>query len=156
MGLDRMVDQIGDMYGVDVNLKVIPKEATEIKNAAEEGDHVKFFDLNYVEVDQQVEGSKLNLEITDFVLANPEYIPGEVRESIDSFTDYIDYWAVDFDYQDDTFHNMWQTFRTRDRKQLETSCAHDYEESGTKQVLAKVIDVFGNDTNELLEVDING
>lgn len=157
MGLDRMVGQIGEMYGVDVNLKIIPKEATEIKNAAEEGDHVKFFDLNYVEVDHQVqvEGSKLNLEITDFVLANPEYIPGEVRESIDSFTDYIDYWAVDFDYQDDTFHNMWQTFRTRDRKRLETSCAHDYEESGTKKVLVKVIDVFGNDTNKLLEVNIN-
>ena len=109
-----------------------------------------------MEVDHKVEGSELQLEITDFVLANPEYIPEEVRESVESFTDYIDYWAVDFDYQDDTFHNMWQTFRTRDRKQLETSCVHEYEKSGTQKVLVKVIDVFGNDTNELLEVDING
>ena len=25
----------------------------------------------------------------------------------------IDYWAVDWDYKNDTFHNQWQSYRTR-------------------------------------------
>ena len=25
----------------------------------------------------------------------------------------IDYWAVDWDFKDDTFHNQWQSYRTR-------------------------------------------
>ena len=87
------------------------------------------------------------ISLKDFVISNPEYLPDEVREKIENFTDYIDYWAVDFNYRDDTFHNMWQSFRMKKHPKLETKCSCRYEDSGKYQVLVKVVDIFGNDTN---------
>ena len=54
---------------------------------------------------------------------------------------------------DDTFHNMWQSYRTRKEQKLElTSGAHKYENSGNHKLMVKVIDIFGNDTTHVIEV----
>ncbi len=124
-----------------------------MKDASEED--VKFFDLNYLEIGHKLNGKTLTIALKDFVISNPEYLPEEVREKVKKFTDYIDYWAVDFDYKDDTFHNMWQSFRTRKHPSLETTCSHTYEKPGRYQVLVKVVDIFGNDTNKLVEVKVS-
>jgi len=152
MGLHDLVDRIGDEYGVKIKLVQIPKEALEVKSHAKE--EVKFFDLNYLDVGVETKGKTVTVRLKDFAIANPEYIPDEVREKIKKFTDLIDYWAVDFDYKNDTFHNMWQSFRTRQHPKLTTEAYHTYENSGKYQVLAKVVDIFGNDTNKLVEVGI--
>ncbi len=151
MGLDELVGRIGQDYGASVRLVQIPREAMELRSADQE---VRFFDMNYLDVAHRVEGQKLIIELKDFIIANGEYLPDQVRANVTSFSDYIDYWAVDFDYQEDTFHNMWQSFRTRQRKKLDVSCVHFYERPGRYRVLIKVIDVFGNDTNKLLEVTV--
>jgi len=111
LGLDQQVEDIEEMYGLKITLKLIPREAAELKEIAEAGERIRFFDLNYLEVEHKVEGKRLEIELVDFALANPEYVPEEVRKQVKGPTDYIDYWAVDFDYQDDTFHNGWQSFR---------------------------------------------
>lgn len=161
MGLHDLVDRIGDEHSVKIRLVQIPREALEVRDAARE--EVKFFDLNYLEIEHKLNAKTLTIALKDFVISNPEYLPGEVREKVKKFTDYIDYWAVDFDYKDDTFHNMWQSFRTRKHPSLETKCSHTYmpvrgTQTGEKveryQVLVKVVDIFGNDTNKLLEVQI--
>ena len=151
MGLDELVGRIGRDYEMSVKLVQIPREAMELQSADQE---IRFFDMNYLDVAHRVAGRKLIIELKDFIIANSEYLPDEVRNNIKRFSDYIDYWAVDFDYKDDTFHNMWQSFRTRQRKKLDVGCAHIYDRPGQYQVLIKVIDVFGNDTNKLLEVTI--
>ncbi|MFW6116232.1 MAG: DNA methyltransferase [bacterium] len=151
MGLDELVGRIGDEYGIDIELVQIPREAMELTSPDAE---IRFFDMNYLEVTHSVDKRKLVIQLEDFIIANMEYVPEELQESVDKFTDYIDYWAVDFDYQEDTFHNMWQSFRTRQRQRLDTGCVHVYDQPGDHQVLVKVIDVFGNDTNKLLEVSV--
>lgn len=152
MGLHDLVSQVGEDYGVKVRLVSIPREALEVTNPAKE--EVRFFDLNYLELEHEVSGRKVTVRIKDFIIANPEYIPEEVREKIRRFTDYIDYWAVDWDYKDDTFHNGWQSFRTRKDPKLETQATHTYEQPGTYKVLVKVVDIFGNDTTKMVEVVI--
>ncbi|MCK4416626.1 MAG: site-specific DNA-methyltransferase, partial [Candidatus Latescibacteria bacterium] len=152
MGLHDLVDRIGDEYSVKIRLVQIPREALEVRDATRE--EVKFFDLNYLELEHKLNSKTLTIALKEFVISNPEYLPGEVREKVKKFTDYIDYWAVDFDYKDDTFHNMWQSFRTRKHPSLETKCSHTYEKAGKYQVLVKVVDIFGNDTNKLLEVKV--
>jgi len=164
MGLDELVDRIGEEYGIKVRLVQIPKEALEVKSPAKE--EVKFFDLNYLDVDYKVEGKKVIVKLKDFSIANPEYLPDDVRKKIKKFTDLIDYWAVDFDYpagetsfpygagKQDTFHNMKQSFRTRKHPTLETSLSHTYENSGEYAILIKVVDIFGNDTNKLMKIQI--
>lgn len=152
MGLHDVVKSIGDEHSVAIKLVQIPKETTEVKDPAKE--EIKFFDLNYLDLDYQVKNRELTVTLKEFIIANPEYIPDDIRTKIKRFTDYIDYWAVDFDYKNDTFHNMWQSFRTKKHPNLEIDCHHTYEKPGKYQVLVKVVDIFGNDTNKLLEIKI--
>jgi DNA modification methylase len=112
------------------------------------------------------------------------------------WTDWVDYWAVDFDYLQRKeiikvpvgsglggfaslpgfepsqgeltvpafeerwtggyiFENEWQSFRTRQNRNLELSTAHHiYDRPGRHTVAVKVIDIFGNDTMTLLPVNV--
>jgi len=150
MGLNGLVDEIGSQYGVQVKLVLIPREATEVREPARSD--VRFFDLNYLDLEYGVKGRDLAIKLKDFIIANPEYVPDDVKARIKRFADYIDYWAVDFDYKNDTFRNGWQSFRTKKHPALETGCYHNFDKPGKYQVLVKVVDIFGNDTNKLIEV----
>ena len=105
------------------------------------------------------------------------------------WTDWVDYWAVDFDYESRKeiikvergtgiggtkgeldlrpedfeeqwtgayiFENEWQSFRTRQDRELElTSAPHTYEKPGRYTLAVKVIDIFGNDTMTLMPVTV--
>jgi len=150
MGLHDLVDRIGDEYSVKVRLVQIPREATEVKDADKED--IKFFDLNCLELEQKLNGKALTIALKDFEISNPEYLPQEVKEKTRKFTDFIDYWAVDFDFNHGGFHNTWQSFRTRRHPALEPHAHFAYKKAGNYQVLVKVVDIFGNDTNKLLNI----
>jgi DNA modification methylase len=156
MGLYDLLDSISKEYGKDIKLKQIPTSILDVdvkkSNLLEE---IRFFDLNYLDVGYKLSGKKIEVFIKKFVIANPEYIPEEIRKEIKDFTSFIDYWAVDFDYKGDTFHNMKQEYRTKNNPKLKTSIVYEYEKSGKYDVLVKVVDIFGNDTNKLLRVEIN-
>jgi len=113
-----------------------------------------------------------------------------------SWTDWVDYWAVDFDYESRKeiikvpvgtgisgvavlpgmegpqteltlpafeerwtgayiFENEWQSFRTRQNRELELiTSEHTYDTPGRYTVAVKVIDIFGNDTMTLVPVNV--
>lgn len=93
-----------------------------------------------------------------------------------AWSDWIDYWAVDFDFENRKeivriteadgsereawtggyiFENEWQAFRTRQDRQLElSSAAHEYSKKGRYKIGVKVIDIFGNDTTKVVEVSL--
>jgi hypothetical protein len=103
---------------------------------------------------------------------------GEVtRETLTkAWTDWVDYWAVDFHFeskpevirvQDPTggerevrtgayiFENEWQSFRTKRDRTLElTSAPHTYPAPGRYRIAVKVIDIFGNDTTKVIPVEV--
>ncbi|MCX6750117.1 MAG: hypothetical protein NTZ83_01550 [Candidatus Pacearchaeota archaeon] len=68
----------------------------------------------------------------------------------------IDYWAVDWDYKGDTFHNQWQSFKTKKNPRVDYEARHMYNEKGENQIIVKVVDVFGNDTNKVIKLKIGG
>ncbi|WP_425313373.1 site-specific DNA-methyltransferase [Methanothrix soehngenii] len=92
------------------------------------------------------------------------------------WTDWIDYWAVDFNFEskreivriqnegsgeweevwtgDYIFENEWQSFRTKKDRSLElTSVFHECR-PGRRKLAVKVVDIFGNDTMTIVEVNI--
>ncbi len=115
------------------------------------------------------------------------------------WTDWVDYWAVDFNYESRKemikvpkgagintvqghlpgqepaqrdlellvtefeerwtgayiFENEWQSFRTRQKRELEmTTAPHTYGRPGRYTIAVKVIDIFGNDTMTLVPVTV--
>jgi hypothetical protein len=78
------------------------------------------------------------------------------ERAIKSGFDFIDFWAVDFDFhQDRPFNHHWQSFRTRNNRELPTvSDLHfQYSKPGKHLVCIKVVDVFGVDTSITIEVE---
>lgn len=93
-----------------------------------------------------------------------------------SWTDWIDYWAVDYDFEsrreiirvkngetgeieeqwtgDYVFENEWQSFRTRQNRKLELTSAYKEMSPGRHKVAVKVVDIFGNDTMTIIEVNV--
>ncbi len=94
------------------------------------------------------------------------------------WTDWIDYWSVDFDFEskkeiirvrdeatgemverwtgDFIFENEWQSFRTKKDRSLElTSAAHEVDKKRVK-IAVKVVDIFGNDTMTIVDVAVGG
>ena len=110
------------------------------------------------------------------------------------WTDWVDYWAVDFDYLQRKeiikvpvgsglggvtslpgleppqgelpafedrwtggyiFENEWQSFRTRQNRNLDLKTPpHTYDRPGRYTVAVKVIDIFGNDTMTLVPINV--
>ena len=157
MGMnDPIIKHAQAEYGISLRLLNIPREVME-KRAVECGD-IRFFDLAYLEADVKPSGKdkrSILVELKNFVIPDTDLIPDEVRDKITKWSDYIDYWAVDWDFRHDTFMNQWQTYRTRTQRKLDlASDAHTYKEPGTYRILIKVVDIFGNDTNRLLEWEV--
>ena len=93
-----------------------------------------------------------------------------------SWTDWIDYWSVDFDYEnkreiirqvdpesgevhehwsgDYIFENEWQSFRTRKDRSLELRTTEMEVPPGRRKIAVKVVDIFGNDTMTIVEVAV--
>jgi adenine-specific DNA-methyltransferase len=155
MGLHDLINNIEREYAIDIQLKQIPLEVLELKSEERSKlDYVKFFDLNYLDVGYETKGREITVFIKKFVIANPEYIPEEIRNTVKNFSSFIDYWAVDFDYKGDTFHNMRQEYRSRKNSDLRTRIKYEYEKPGEYDILVKVIDILGNDTNKLIHVKV--
>ncbi|MFZ3376474.1 MAG: PKD domain-containing protein, partial [Chthoniobacterales bacterium] len=70
------------------------------------------------------------------------------------WSQWIDYWAVDWDNKGDTFHNEWQTYRTRKDSTLSLETTHTYADAGEYTVVVKVIDILGNDTTKTVKVRV--
>jgi adenine-specific DNA-methyltransferase len=77
-----------------------------------------------------------------------------VQAAITHWSQLVDYWAVDWDYKGDTFHNQWQSYRTKKSPKLQTTVAHSYDAPGRYTIIVKVIDILGNDTTKSIEVDV--
>jgi adenine-specific DNA-methyltransferase len=136
---------------VDVKFKKIPREVLD-KRAIEQGD-VHFFELAGLDVKAKSKGRKVELNLKEFVIP-PDDVPEDVRASIAHWSQWVDYWAVDWNYRNDTFHNEWQSYRTKTETKLKLTVDHTYEEKSTYTIVIKVIDILGNDTTKALTVEI--
>lgn len=170
-----------DLAYVEASTKVVSKRDRSITVSLTD------FGVSYRQdgLDSMIEGMKAGTRVTvegGQVVKIVKAKEGTVTRDIltKEWTDWIDYWAVDFDYasrpetvletvsQPDgstkhvpqwtgryIFENEWQSFRTRKSRALElTSATHSYATPGRKQIAVKVIDIFGNDTTKIIGVEV--
>ncbi len=165
MELSRKKEALEAETGVTIRLKYIPREIMEPNR-----NEVQFFEAGALEARviwtaeallQQSKKSKVDVELLRFTPAlaeAPEAELAALRErAIKSPFDFIDFWAVDFDYSPDKpFEHHWQDFRTRKDRSLKTrtDLGWQYETPGKHHIAVKVIDVFGVDTTIVLDVEV--
>jgi len=159
MGLDVEIENRNKKSPVKVRLLRIPKEVMDPKYAGK----IEFYDLGALNLNMEIRDGNVEIEIESFHIPYLELVKEEeIRQKIKHWQDYIDYWAIDWNYRDDTFHNEWQEFRTRKTPKLKLKASSKdsargqkyYQEPGSYKNLVKVIDIFGNDTTRLIEVHI--
>lgn len=149
--LNEVAKQQAAKAGIELRFFRIPHDVMD-KRAVAEGD-VKFFELGALAVKLSKRARVVTVALTDFVIPLDD-VPEDVQRAIKDWSEWIDYWAVDWDNRDDTFHNEWQTYRTRAKPKLERSVEHTYQKSGSYRVVVKVIDILGNDTTKALTVEV--
>ncbi|MEM5777199.1 MAG: site-specific DNA-methyltransferase [Candidatus Aenigmatarchaeota archaeon] len=137
------------LIGFDLKLLKIPEQVIDEKILK----NIRFSEVAYLEVEPKIEGKKVTIRITDFQVPPSDWLD-EIKDSIKKYSDLIDYWAVDWDYKGDTFHNQWQTYRTKKNPKIEIEAIKTYEKEGEYQIMVKVVDVFGNDTNKIIKVKV--
>jgi len=150
--LNEVAKQQAAQANINMRFLRIPREVLE-KKAVEQGD-IKFFELAALSVDVKQKDRTVTLTMTDFVIP-PDDVPEDVRQTITNWEQWVDYWAVDWNNRDDTFHNEWQDYRTRKKRELQKTINHTYEQPGTYIIMVKVIDILGNDTTKTLKVEVH-
>ena len=78
-------------------------------------------------------------------------IPGMEQPGQVELPEYEEVWTGDY-----IFENEWQSFRTKKDRSLElTSVFHECT-PGRRKLAVKVVDIFGNDTMTIVEVNVGG
>ena len=146
-------------HGIRMKLVPIPREIME-KNRKSPPPFLEMAVLEAETVTRTESGKKLvEVKLTKFLPSLAE-VPSKELEALQerairSGFDFIDFWAVDFDWKPgQPFHHDWQDYRTRKDRSLKTvsDSSHVYLESGKRTICVKVVDVFGCDTSLTLEV----
>ena len=156
------------------NASALPTVAVELTNFS------VFYSqdsIAHAEQSLRTRGSRIAVEKGQIVKVSRDANGVYTREVLTKhWTDWIDYWSVDFDFEskreiirvqepetgeweeqwtgDYIFENEWQSFRTKKDRSLElTSVAHECI-PGRRKLAVKVVDIFGNDTMTVLEVTV--
>jgi len=149
--LNEVARQEATRAGIDMRFWRIPREVLD-KRAVEQGD-IHFYELAALAVEVSVMGRRGEVSLTDFIIPVDD-VPDEIQREITDWTQWIDYWAVDWDNKGDAFHNEWQTYRTSKEPRLKKTTTHEYENASRYQVVVKVVDILGNDTTKTLTLEV--
>ena len=203
MGLFPNIQEEAKSKGIDLAMKYIPRDVFD-KRAIEKN-QVAFHDVSYIEVKAHFKKGAIAVELMDFSVfysqdANASETLGKKKSKViidkgqvvkvskdkdgiakrevltKHWTDWIDYWSVDFDFESKqeimrmkdeetgevseawsgeyVFENEWQSFRTKRDRTIELTSSYMECLAGRRKVAVKVVDIFGNDTMKIVEVTV--
>lgn len=133
--------------------------------------------IAHAEATLKNKASKIVVEKGQIIKVNKDKDGIVTREQLtETWTDWIDYWSVDFDFEskreivrvqnpdtseweerwtgDYIFENEWQSFRTKKDRSLELKSVSHECQPGRRKIAVKVVDIFGNDTMTIIDVNI--
>jgi adenine-specific DNA-methyltransferase len=161
MDLRMICHELEASEGVQIRLIPIPREIME-KNRKEPP---PFLEVAMLEAEPvyHSEGKDrfVDIKLTKFMPSLAEVPTKELQalreRAVKSGFDFIDFWAVDFDWHDGKpFEHHWQDYRTRKDRSLKTvsdAKYGKYPKPGIYAACVKVVDVFGCDTSITVKVD---
>ena len=162
-----------------IDVKPVVKGRGGIKELSIElTDFSVFYNQDAVGIEDELKSgrSKIIIENGQVVKVTKDKDTDKIEREIltKKWSDWIDYWAVDYDFADRKeiirvmdgdkveevwtgdyiFDNEWQSFRTKKDRNLELVSATKELPKGDYKVAIKVVDIFGNDTTKVIDVKI--
>ncbi len=162
MDLRLVCHELEAAEGVRIKLIPIPREIME-KNRKNPPPFLEVAVLEAEPVYHDRNGRRtVDIKLTKFLPSLAEVPSRELEvlkeRAIKSGFDFIDFWAVDFDWHEGKpFEHHWQDYRTRKDRSLKTVSTLEYDKyphKGKYTACVKVIDVFGCDTSITVEVTV--
>jgi hypothetical protein len=147
-------------HAVEIRLVRIPREIMERNRTS-----VTFFEIATLEAEPVYKGSgkerSVDIKLVSFLPSLAE-VPEEELKAINERAvrhgfDFIDFWAIDFDYREGTpFKHHWQAYRTRKNRKLVTVSNQEFRHPKLGSYLAcvKVVDTFGCDTSITVPIKV--
>jgi adenine-specific DNA-methyltransferase len=162
MDLRMECDALEREFGVHIKLIPIPREIME-RNRKEPPPFLEVATLEAEPVYRKVEGKRVvDIKLKRFLPSLAEVPTRELEElkerAVKSGFDFIDFWAVDFDFKNGgPFNHHWQDYRTRKDRSLKTVSEQgfQYPKKGRYNACVKVVDIFGCDTSITVEVVVD-
>ncbi|MEK7281530.1 MAG: site-specific DNA-methyltransferase [Chloroflexota bacterium] len=159
MNLRMECNRFEKEHDVKIKLIQIPREIME-KNRKEPPPFLEVATLEAEPVYRKKNGKRVvDIKLTRFIPSLAEVPTKELEalqeRAIKSGFDFIDFWAVDFDFRNGTpFNHHWQDYRTRKDRSLKTVSEQEYvyPKAGRYTACVKVVDIFGCDTSISVEV----
>lgn len=160
MDLRMVCDALERELGLRIKLIQIPREIME-KNRKQPPPFLEVATLEAEPVYRTLDGTRLvDIKLMRFIPSLAE-VPTRELETLQervlkSGFDFIDFWAVDFDYRNGgPFNHHWQDYRTRKDRSLKTVSEQNYvyARKGRHTACVKVVDIFGCDTSISVKVD---
>jgi DNA modification methylase len=161
MDLRLTLASLEQELGVKLKLIQIPREIMERNRKSPP----PFLEMAVLEAEAVLRGRgdarTVDIKLRSFLPSLAE-VPSKELEALrtralKSGFDFIDFWAIDFDWHPDKpFNHHWQDYRTRKDRALKTvsEAGHKYPKPGKYVACVKVVDVFGCDTSITVEVDV--
>ncbi len=170
--LEKRLKSLGEKPRVKVESRMIPPDIYEhLKKAKDEDEieplreKVKFYEKPYMKLNEpkikrlkdgkaEVTVGLARYVIFDFPVEDEEERAKLRKLAKDNFAVFIDYWAIDWDYDGFTFKSLWQDIRGNGRKTkvVSTSKAETLEAGKKRTIAVRVVDVFGNDATATVEL----
>jgi len=132
MDLRMECNRLEKELDIKIRLIPIPREIME-KNRTEPPPFLEVATLEAKPVYHKKKGKKqVDIKLTKFIPSLAEVPTKELEtlqeRAIKSGFDFIDFWAVDFNYSDaEPFNHHWQDYRTRKDRSLKTISEQQYE-----------------------------
>ena len=120
-------------------------------NAFEKGSPSFKFKVKY-------EKNTIVVALTDYIIPYVNDIDPNVKKKVNTFLDWIDYWSIDFNFNNVIFKPDWWSFRMPKNKSLQSKSEPFLIKeinSNVFRIAIKVIDILGIDTLQTYEINQN-
>ncbi len=97
----------------------------------------------------------VNIHLLNYIMPKLELISDRIIKNVNTFSDWIDNWAVDYDYNEKYFNTSWISFRSYKKRTLKLiSKPYYYEKKGEYIIAIKVGNIFGGETIQSYKIII--
>ncbi|MGV9170937.1 MAG: site-specific DNA-methyltransferase [Promethearchaeia archaeon] len=119
----------------------VPKEFLKAESSEIQGFCKPHLDI---EIKFNKEENRVKIELKNYKIPYIDKISSKLTDKINDWSDYIDFWAIDFQHNGKFFNPDWVAYRTQKDREITLSSPHfQYSEKEVKQIKIKTVDIMG-------------